>query len=402
VGAGPLARAHVLFVHSSSGRYGADRQLALLASGLDPDRYRAIVVLPPGELACDLRASGAEVIERSPAVLRRGVGSPRGVASLTADLARDGAALGRLIRRREVALVHSNTSVVLSGAAAAAAAGVPHVWHVRELYSRYPALWPAYRRGLRTAAALPCVSWAVAGQFGSDPRARVVYDGLAIDARRAPSGPARAALGLPADAPVIAVLGRISDWKGQDLLVRALSTRILRDRGAIGVIAGEPWPGAETRRQRVLALARRLGVDDRLALVGFREDVETVYGAADVVAVPSTAPDPLPNTALEAAAAGCAVVAAAHGGLPEIIRDGETGRLFAPGDAAALARAIAELLDDEGERKRLGAAAAADVRVRFDPARLTAEMQSLYDAVRSSGRWAPGRRFRPRRWRRSR
>jgi glycosyltransferase involved in cell wall biosynthesis len=276
------------------------------------------------------------------------------------------------------------------------------VWHVRELYSRYARLWPVYRRAMGTAAALPCVSWAVAGQFGADPRARVVYDGLAIDARRTPRGPARARLGLPADGPVIAVLGRISDWKGQDLLVRALATATLRQRGAIGVIAGEPWPGAEARRERVVALARRLGVDDRLALVGFREDVETVYGAADVVAVPSTAPDPLPNTALEAAAAGCAVVAAAHGGLPEIIRDRQTGRLFAPGDAAGLARVIAELLDDEGERERLGAAAAADVRARFDPARLIAEMQSLYDAVRGSGRWGPDRRTRRRRWLRSR
>jgi glycosyltransferase involved in cell wall biosynthesis len=399
---GPAPRAQVLFLHSSSGHYGADRQLALLASGLDPDRYRPIVVLPPGDLAGDLRAAGAEVIERSPAVIRRGAGSPRGLASLAADAARDGAALGRLICRRRVALVHSNTSVVLGGAVAAAAARVPHVWHVRELYGRYATLWPAYRQLLRSAAALPCVSWAVAGQFAGDPRARVVYDGLAIDARRAPRGAARAALGLPAEAPLIAVLGRISDWKGQDLLVRALATKALRGRGAIGVIAGEPWPGAEARRERVLALARQLGVGDRLVLVGFREDVETVYGAADVVAVPSTAPDPLPNTALEAAAAGCAVVAAAHGGLPEIIRDGETGRLFSPGDVASLSGVIAALLDDECERERLGAAAAADVRARFDPARLIAEMQSLYDAVRSSGRWGPGPRLRPRRWRRSR
>jgi glycosyltransferase involved in cell wall biosynthesis len=378
-----VAAAPVLFLHSSSGHYGADRQLALLACGLDPDRYSPIVVLPPGELARDLRAAGLEVIEGRPAVIRRGMGSPRGLAAVTADLARDGSTLTRLIRRRRVALVHSNTSVVLGGAAAAAAARVPHVWHVRELYSRFASLWPAYRRVLRTAAVLPCVSWAVAGQFGADPRARVVYDGLAIDARRAPSRPARAALGLPTDAPVIAVLGRISDWKGQDLLVRALATDALRDRGAIGVIAGEPWPGAEDRRERVLALARRLGVGDRLALVGFRRDVETVYGAADVIAVPSTAPDPLPNTALEAAAAGCAVVAAAHGGLPEIIRDGATGRLFAPGDAAGMAELIAGLLDDQSERERLGAAAAADVRGRFDPARLIAEIQSLYDAVRS-------------------
>jgi glycosyltransferase involved in cell wall biosynthesis len=246
------------------------------------------------------------------------------------------------------------------------------------------------------------VSWAVAGQFGADPRARVVYDGLAIDARRAPREAARAALGLPGDAAVIAVLGRISDWKGQDLLVRALATEELRDRGAIGLIAGEPWPGAEERRERVLALARRLHVEDRLALVGFREDVETVYGAADVVAVPSTAPDPLPNAALEAAAAGCAVVAAAHGGLPEIIRDRETGRLFRAGDGPALAAVTAALLDDADERDRLGAAAAADVRARFDPARLIAEVQSLYDAVITSGRSAPGRRLRPRQWRRSR
>jgi glycosyltransferase involved in cell wall biosynthesis len=378
-----VAAAPVLFLHSSSGHYGADRQLALLVTGLDPDRYRPIVALPAGELARDLCATGLEVIESRPAVIRRGMGSARGLAWLAADAARDGAALGKLIRRRRVALVHSNTSVVLGGAAAAAAARVPHVWHVRELYDRFAAVWPAYRRVLRTAAALPCVSWAVAGQFGADPRARVVYDGLAIDAHRAPRQTARAALGLPTEAPVIAVLGRISDWKGQDLLVRALATGPLRERRAIGVIAGEPWPGAEERRERVLALARRLGVDDRLALVGFREDVETVYGAADVIAVPSTAPDPLPNTALEAAAAGCAVVAAAHGGLPEIIRDGVTGRLFAPGDASGMAQVIAGLLDDERERERLGAAAAADVRGRFDPARLIAETQSLYDAVRS-------------------
>ncbi len=397
-----MTAAQVLLLHSSSGRYGADRQLALLVSGLDPDRYRPIVVLPPGPLAGDLRAAGAEVLERWPAVVRRGVGTPRGLARLGAAAARDGAHLGRLVRRRRVALVHSNTSVVLGGAAAAAMGRVPHVWHVREIYGRHAALWPFHRRLLSSAAAIPCVSWAVAGQFGTDPHARVVYDGLAIDARRAPRAQARRALGLGSDVPVIAVVGRISDWKGQDLLVRALATPALRDLGAVGLIAGDPWPGAEARRDRVTSLARRLGVQDRLVLVGFREDVETVYGAADVVAVPSTAPDPLPNAALEAGAAGCAVVAAAHGGLPEIVRDGETGRLCAPGDADALARICAELVSDPSQRDRLGAAASADVRTRFDPARLVAEVQSLYDAVRESGRWGPAPpRWRPR-WRRSR
>jgi glycosyltransferase involved in cell wall biosynthesis len=133
----------------------------------------------------------------------------------------------------------------------------------------------------------------------------------------------------------------------------------------------------------VLALARELGVSDRVIACGFRDDVDAVYGAADLVAVPSTAPDPLPGAAIEAAAAGCAVLAADHGGLPEIIRDGQTGRLFAPGDAGRLARAAAELLDDAPLCARLGAAAAADVRERFAPERLLGAMQELYETVLS-------------------
>jgi glycosyltransferase involved in cell wall biosynthesis len=209
----------------------------------------------------------------------------------------------------------------------------------------------------------------------------VIYDGLALDPRRADPLVARQALGLHPRIPTITVLGRISDWKGQDVLIRALAEKPLRDRGAVGVIAGDVWPGAEEHRERVLELAETLRVDGRLRLIGFRDDVDNVYGAADLVAVPSTAPDPLPGAAVEAAAAGCTVIASNHGGLPEIIRDGETGRLVPPSNPRPLAQVAAELLDDRAARERLGAAAAADVRVRFAPDRLLTAIQSLYDEV---------------------
>jgi glycosyltransferase involved in cell wall biosynthesis len=330
-----------------------------------------------------LRDAGIEVLVRPLAVLRRALLTPSGLATVLAAGARDAIALRRLARARGVALVHSNTSVVLGGAAAAATARLPHLWHVREIYpgSEFARAWPAFRRLLLTAAALPCVSHATASQFGSSGRARVIPDGLAIDARRAPRAAARAALGLPEEARVIAVLGRISSWKGQDVLVRALAEPELAGPGTLAVIAGEAWPGAEEREAAVRELARALGVGDRVRFVGFRDDVENVYGAADVVAVPSTAPDPLPGAAIEAAAAGCAVVASAHGGLPEIIDDGRTGRLVAPGDPADLARVTAALLADPAVRARIGASAAADARERFAPARLLAAIQALYDEV---------------------
>jgi glycosyltransferase involved in cell wall biosynthesis len=372
----------VLYVHSSSGHYGADRQLLLIAGGLDRSRYRPLVVIPgEGGLASDLRAAGVEVLVRPLSVVRRELASARGAASIAGAIARDALRLGALVKQRPASLVHSNTSVVLGGAAAAAVGGVPHIWHVREIYSRYGRLWPRYRSLLGTAAALPCVSAATAAQFrGSDP-VRVIHDGLALEPARAERGVARRALGLGNNEPAIAVLGRISDWKGQDVLVRALAEPPLRDRSAVALIAGEAWPGAEARTAKVLELARTLGVEDRVRMLGFREDVGTVLGAADVVAVPSSAPDPLPGAAIEAAAAGCAVLASAHGGLPEIIRDGETGRLVAPGDPAALARVAAELLDQPELRERLGAAASADVRERFSAARLLGSIQELYDSL---------------------
>lgn len=379
----------MLFLHSSGGLYGADRQLLLLAGGLDPERYRALVVLAAeGELAGELRRVGVEVQVRRLAVIRRELVSARGLAGLARAWASDTRALARLARERGVAIVHSNTSVTLGGAPAAARARVPHVWHVREIYEGRSRLWPLHRRLLRTAAALPCVSRAARLPLGTGV-GLVVPDGVALEvapASEAQRQAAREALGVGPDQFACAVVGRVSDWKGQDVLVRALAEARRGGggsplAGAVALVAGEPWGGVGERRQELLALALELGVGERVRWLGFRGDVASVYAAADVVAVPSVRPDPLPNAALEAAAAGCCVVASEIGGLPEILTDGRTGVLVAPGDAGALAEALGELAGDPGRRERLGRAAARDVRERFAPTRLLERVQALYDEL---------------------
>jgi glycosyltransferase involved in cell wall biosynthesis len=340
-------------------------------------------VLPEeGPLAADLRAAGVEVLVRPLAVLRRSVMSPLGVRRVVAAWAADAGGLGRLARSRGVDLVHTNTSVTLGGAAAARVAGVPHIWHVREIYAGFERWFPAYRRLLLSAHALPCVSRATCLQFEDHPAAFVLHDGLAVDPVRAARDRARTALGVPADAFVAAVLGRVSGWKGQDVLVASLGESPLREReDVVALVAGEPRRGEERHRRELHALAARLGMVDRLHDVGFQPDPGLVYGAADLVVVPSKQPDPLPNAAIEGGAAGCCVVAAAHGGLPEILRDGETGRLVAPRDPGALAAAIGELAGDPRERERLGTAAAGDFGARFDRRRLLANVQALYDRL---------------------
>jgi glycosyltransferase involved in cell wall biosynthesis len=107
-------------------------------------------------------------------------------------------------------------------------------------------------------------------------------------------------------------------------------------------------------------------------------DPEEVLASVDAVAVPSTRPDPLPNSAIEALAYGLPVVAANHGGLPEIVRDRTTGILVRPNDPAALAKALRELADDPERRARMGRAAAADVHERFGLERMLDEIEGVY------------------------
>jgi len=376
----------VLYLHSSAGRYGADRQLVAMAGGLDPDRWRATAVLAEdGPLVDDLRAVGTEVLVRPLSVLRRELFSARGLVQVGREWGADALALGRIARRRGASVLHTNTSVTLGGAPAAALLGIPHVWHVREIYTGFERWWPGYGRMLLTADAVPCVSRAVRTQFdrfAGGGRARVLHDGLALAPDPIGRDAARAALGLPADAFVVALLGRLSLWKGQALLVEALGAEPLRtDGGSVVLLAGSAWRDDPTLGEALRSRAAELGVEGRLHLPGFVDRVGLVYAAADVVAVPSTHPDPLPNAALEAAAAGCCVVAADHGGLREILDGGRTGVLVPPGDAEALSTALAALRDDPARRERLGALAADDAAARFGADRLAAGVQDLYDEV---------------------
>jgi glycosyltransferase involved in cell wall biosynthesis len=375
----------VLLLHSSAGLYGADQQLLTIARGLDAGRWRALCVLPErGPLAALLEEAGAEVVVHPLAVLRRALATPRGGAAMAAGVRRDRRVLGRLARERGVALVHDNTSVVLGGHAVARAAGAAHLVHVREIWRDAAGrpgrlLWPVVRRRILRADGVACISEAVARQFPAGATT-LVRDGLPRVPGRVGRPEARRRLGLAADSFVVALVGRIHPWKGQDVLVRALADPRLARAGAVALLAGDALPG--TGREELLdAQARELGVADRVVRLGFREDVDDVLGAADALVVPSTLPEPLGLVALEGAAAGLPVVASDAGGLPEVVDDGRTGLLVPPGDPGALAAALARLAGDARAAAAMGAAGAEEVRGRFTAERMVGELDALYERL---------------------
>jgi len=384
-------RMTILFFHASAELYGSDRTLLQLAEGLDSARYRLVVALPrEGPLALRLRACGAEVEIGPVGTWGRASLRPRGLLRSAHELPRSVAWARGLMRRHRPDIVHTNTIVVLSGALAARAEGVPHLWHVHEILER--PRWIA--RAL--ASLVERVSTLVVSNSSSteanllelNPRLRrksvVVLNGVRGFPHRpeiASARLAREALGLSQEASWIALIGRINAWKGHGLLLDALAQLKDEHPRARVVMAGDSPPGQPEFASKLEDHIDRLGLRDRVVRLPFQSEVERVYMAADVIVVPSTRPEPFGLVAAEAMSLGRPVVAARHGGLVEIVAEGETGLLFTPGSADHLARALASLLVDPALAQRMGHAARRRQVDLFSVERYCRDFEALYDGL---------------------
>jgi glycosyltransferase involved in cell wall biosynthesis len=273
-------------------------------------------------------------------------------------------ALARLLRRERPGIVHTHTSKAgFVGRLAARLAGTPaiiHQPHGHIFYGYYGRAVTAFYVALERVAA----RWSDRLVTLTD---REIEEHLALGiGRRAqfvtvPSGvptaelrarapgraAARAALGLPADAFVVAALGRLVPVKGFDLLVEAIPAVVAAVPGTHALVIGD---GPE--EATLASLAERLGVRSRVRLHGPSSDVAAILAAADVLAAPSRN-EGMGRALVEAMALGVPVVGTDVGGIPSVVGDDEAGRLIPPDDVPALAAALIELGSDPDLRAKL-------------------------------------------------
>lgn len=159
-----------------------------------------------------------------------------------------------------------------------------------------------------------------------------------------------AAVGLPPDASIAAVIGQLIPRKGHRILLAALPHVLARHPRWRVVFFGRGPLEAELRRE-----IARLGLDGRVRLAGFRAELAACLPGIDVVIHPALK-EGLGLAVLEAMSAGVPVIAAAAGGLPDVVEDGVSGLLVPAGDADALRRAAERLFANAAERERLGRA----------------------------------------------
>lgn len=364
--------------------------LLTLIKGLDKSNFTAVIVLPrKGPLYAELVDAGIEVHIVPLLLVSRSSLTPLGLVKAPFQLVRSLLSLLRLFRGRKFDAVHSNTLAVLSGAFYAKLIKVLHVWHVHEIIihpQSARAFFPLIL--LLLADKVACNSNAtLKALLESQPalfkKAVVIMNGVEphqLSRKDLPVGAEiRQRLKIGPDTLLVAMVGRVNRLKGQRLLVDA--AEIAHGSGLDKIfylMVGSAPDGQEEYLNNLRSRIDRSPISNQILLMKFEHNIWPVWEAADIAVVPSTEPESFGMVALEAMTCGKPVIAAAHGGLLDVVINGETGILVEPGNGRALADAIKRLAVDLELRRSMGSAGAKRSVEEFSLTRYVRNFEQLY------------------------
>jgi glycosyltransferase involved in cell wall biosynthesis len=255
------------------------------------------------------------------------------------------AAIRRLIERRRYDIVqtHLSTSSVI-GSLAARKAGVPCVATVHGMSSKYSFAFADHLIGVSEG-----VKRHLASQGVPNDRISVVYNGLVLPPKME-QAEARRRLQIPQDAIVVGTVSRVTPLKGVDDAIRAVAILAHQEPRLLYIVVGEG-----DALHSCMALARDLGIADRIRFEGYRKNVPAYLAAMDCFVFP-THREAMGIALVEAMAAGLPCVASDVDGIPEVLPPG-TGLLTPARNPASLAAGVRRVLDSTELAEALGSAA---------------------------------------------
>lgn len=351
---------------------GAERSLLELADGVGGAGHRPVLLAPAGPLLDAARALGigtvpiqfdrigkADLIVRPFALWRRW-------AAL-------GTAVTDAVRGRGAALIHANSlkSAIVAGPAARTL-GIPLLWHARDRVPipepvRSTLIWAAQRNARLVLANSRYTRDAIGVR--SD-RCRVLPNGIPFERYQPIGGDA------PARMARIGIVGRISPEKGHDVFVRMAARLLPRHPDLRFIVIGDVFQGEARYGRRVVRMVRDRGLQHAFEWIPYRDDPRAIYGAIDVLVVPSRS-EGFGRVVVEAMAAGVPVVAAEVGGIPELAGQAGCISCFPAGGDREAAAAVSRLIDDPTRYRRASADGRSAAR-RFSLAIMIEQLLGIY------------------------
>jgi len=358
---------------------GVERGTVEIAGAICAAGGRSLVVSSGGPMVYELAKVGAEHFElpmasKNPLVMRANVNR-----------------LIELIRREKVDIVHARSRAPAWSAYHATKRTKTHfVTTFHGTYSQGNALKRAYNSVMTKGEKVIAISSFIAGHmrrvYGVPAeKIRVIprgvdmvrFDASTVSAERlvALAGQWR----VPDGAPVVMLPGRLTRWKGQISFIEAIAELGRKDIRALLVGSDQ---GRDAYRQELENLITAKGLGDVVRIVDHCDDMAAAYMLTDIVVSASTDPEAFGRVAIEAQSLGRPVVATDHGGAKETVVEGKTGWLVPPGDAKAMAVAIAKGLDlDDDARAVFSARAIKHIREDFSKETMCSKTLDVYNEV---------------------
>ncbi|WP_380806589.1 glycosyltransferase [Shivajiella indica] len=372
-------------LHSSSDLYGASRILLYSVDFLQQEGYKVYVVLSEeGPLAEELRKIGTEVIIQRLGILRRKYFNPKGLFNRAQVLWKAKKVLKRWIVEKNIDIIYSNTSAVLVGAWLAYSTGKRHIFHLHEII--VSPFWLGKFLGMliqKTSDQVIVVSQAVYDNWKDkieEKKLHLIYNGLDYTPFLEGNKSIREQVAPPEKDKIwIGMIGRVSHWKGQGYFLDLAKILSEKYSNIHFIIAGDAFPGTEHLLSEMQEKIRTLGLGERVSYLGFRSDVADLLQSLDIFVLPSILPDPLPTVILEAMASAIPVIATAHGGACEMVKEGETGLLIPWNDPQKAANQIGMLIENPSVRTAMGLAGRKRAMEMFSKESFQRKFIALYE-----------------------
>lgn len=299
----------------------------------------------------------------------------------------------RLVRSRGVDIVHANDLVMCNREVIMAArmSARPCICHIRAFESYTPLDRFLAQFVDRFIFISQCIAQDSIRQGAEPTKGTVIYNALDLAEflQSYDDGAERARLGLAPDDRVVGILGRLVPWKGHRVFLEAMARVARQVPNLRCLIVGDAAPGEQAYRAELEALARDLGLGERCKFLGWRSDVPALLSVMDVLVHASLDPEPFGRVLIEGMAAAKPVVAADGGACPEIIEHGVSGLLVPPGEAQALADAVAGLLGDPDRLHTMGIMARHQAEARFSIDEHVRQVERVYEELLGRGGVAP-------------
>lgn len=357
----------ILFIHQSAELYGSDKTMLYFLTELDKSKYLPVIVLPfEGPLKIELEKNNIKVVIAPVLKLYRKMFTPKNLVTFFKEHKKGIKILTDLHREHNFKLVYSHTLAALIGIFFAQKLKIKHLWHVQEIIAKPKIFNFAFKKILSLKCnhkiaydSIATMNFWIKDNKKLTAKSEAVWNGIDVKNvqhfTESEIQEVRQNYFLSNNNEIIiALVGRINSWKGQQLLLNAFKILETTNNNLKLIYLGSAPPNQQIFETDLKNKIKEYQLENKVFIIPFQNEISKFWNSIDIAVVPSTEPEPFGMVVIEAMLAKKPVIAANHGGPTEIVVNNETGFLFEPNNEIALAESIQKLIQNHDLRKSFG------------------------------------------------